>query len=192
MPRRRSAAAGCGGYSLVELLVVLALILAMSALAVPQAAAGLDRSRTRAAVLHVAGRMAFARAQAIRRSASVAIRFGEESDGFVMALFADGTGNGVRNAEIASGADPSLGSAERLSDLYPGAHIGISDPRAGSNPVRFGTSRLLVFTPVGTASSGSVYVSGRDRTQYVVRVAGLTARVSVLRLDPGTGEWLPL
>ena len=43
-------------------------------------------------------------------------------------------------------------------------------PAAGSDGVRVGVSRLLTMNPDGTSSSGTVYVRGRDRSQYAVRV----------------------
>ena len=49
---------------------------------------------------------------------------------------------------------------------------------------------ILSFSPNGTATSGSVYVVGRDQTQWAVRVLGVTARARVLRYERATGAWV--
>jgi hypothetical protein len=55
--------------------------------------------------------------------------------------------------------------------------------------VRLGTSKVLSLNPDGTASSGTLYVHGRDRSQYAVRVLGVTARIRVLKFDFVKGRW---
>jgi hypothetical protein len=42
----------------------------------------------------------------------------------------------------------------------------------------------------GPTTSGSVYVLGRDGTQWAVRVLGVTGRVRLLRYVPSTGGWV--
>lgn len=122
--------------------------------------------------------MAAARVQAVMRSATVAIRFEDIGTGVTFASFVDGNRNGVRTAEIRTGVDWPLTSPANLSDLFPGATI---ESR---------TSDLMSFTPLGTASSGSIYVRAREGTQYAVRVLGATGRARVLRYDPATREWV--
>ena len=63
---------------------------------------------------------------------------------------------------------------------------------AFTDGVRVGLSRLLTMNPNGTSSSGTVYVRGRDRSQYAVRVLGATGRVRVLKYDYVRGRWLDL
>jgi hypothetical protein len=50
--------------------------------------------------------------------------------------------------------------------------------------------KLLRSTPDGTATSGSLYLHGRER-QYAVRILGATGRTRVLRFDRGLGRWMP-
>jgi hypothetical protein len=59
-----------------------------------------------------------------------------------------------------------------------------------SDPVQIGASGLMTFTPMGTGTSGTVYVRGRGSVQYAVRVFGVTGRTRVLRYEAGTGAWL--
>jgi hypothetical protein len=56
--------------------------------------------------------------------------------------------------------------------------------------VALGGTTIMWFTPIGTTASGSVYVSGRDGTQWVVRVPGVAVRARVLRFVPATGTWV--
>ena len=177
------------GLSLVEVLIVCALAAVVAAASGGPALGSADRVRARQAARHLAGECARARVLALARSTAVAISFGPESEGVPTALYADGNGNGVRSAEIASGTDPALSAPSRLADRYPGVRFGVVDPVLGSGPVRLGGSRLLTFSPLGTSTSGSLYIAGRDGSQYAVRLAGATARVRVLRLNRATGIW---
>src|SRR4029453_4982358 len=76
-----------------------------------------------------------------------------------------------------------------LSDLFPGASIGLAPGTPATDAVALGGTSILSFSPNGTATSGSVYVVGRDRTQWVVRVLGVTARARVLRNEPAPNGW---
>lgn len=162
----------------------------LAAAALPQVMAGLTRSRARIAARYLAGEMALARAQSVSRAAAVGIRFGPENTGYEMTVFVDGNRNGIRSRDIESGTDRPIRPAERLSDRFPGVTIGVSlDVGVGADPVRLGSSSVLTFTPYGTARSGSVYVRGRDGSQFVVRILGATARTRVQRFVPASGTW---
>ena len=79
----------------------------------------------------------------------------------------------------------------RRGDRFPGVAIRLSAAAGlGDDPVRFGTSSILTFTSLGTATAGSVYVLGRDGSQYVIRVLGATARTLVLRYVPAKRAWM--
>jgi type II secretory pathway pseudopilin PulG len=160
----------------------------LTAVAVPQVLASIDRSRAWAAARYLAARMALARSQAVMRSATVALRFEEDQRGFTFGVFVDGNGNGVRIRDIASGIDRRLDPPTRLSDLFPGVTIALSEGSKG-DPVRIGSTSLMSFTPMGTATSGTIYLRGRDGSQFGVRVLGATGRTRVLRYVPSTGEW---
>jgi hypothetical protein len=49
---------------------------------------------------------------------------------------------------------------------------------------------LMSFTPTGTSSSRTLYVRGRDGSQYAVRVLGATGRTRVLRYVSATRAWI--
>jgi hypothetical protein len=49
---------------------------------------------------------------------------------------------------------------------------------------------LMSFSPLGTASSRTLYLRGADRSEYAVRVLGATGRTRVLRLVASSGAWV--
>jgi hypothetical protein len=161
----------------------------VSAIAVPQSLATVDRARAGAAARYLASRMAMARSHAVMRSAHVALQFDEGESGIAFRMFVDGNHNGVRTSDIASRVDPPLDAPARLSDLFPGVAIAVSG-EAGSDALRIGSSNLLSFTPLGTASSGSIFVRGRDGSQFAIRVLGATGRTRVQRFVPRTRAWV--
>ena len=171
---------------------VAGLIGVLASVAVPQTMAAVHRARTAAAARYRAAQMALARSRAVARSASVALRFEAEGEDYTVAVFVDGDGNGVRAADILAGVDPPLEPPVRLSALFPGVSIALSDDEAGADPVHIGRTSLMSFTPAGTSTPGSIYVRGYDGTQLVVRVLGATGRARVLRQVPTTNRWIDL
>ena len=165
----------------------------MAAMAIPQVLAGMDRARTVGAARYFAQRCGAARMQAITRSANVAIRFQPRDEDYVMQMFVDRNDNGVRIADIDSGVDTPLTEPASLQRDFPGVRIGIApDLPIGSDPVKVGSGGLMSFTPLGTATPGSIFIVGKDGTQFAVRVLGATARTRLERYDARARRWLPL
>lgn len=185
------------GYSLVELMFVAGALAMASAVAVPVITRGLDQFRTRGAARYLASRLQRARAEAVARGANVALCFSRVGARMTFGVFVDGNRNGVLTADIAAGIDHPIAATADLAD-FTGVQFGLvagvvapdGTPLAG-DPIRFGLSRMASFTPVGTASAGSVYLRGRDGSQYAVRVYGDTGRTTVWRFEP-RGGWVPL
>jgi hypothetical protein len=78
----------------------------------------------------------------------------------------------------------------RLFELFPGVAIGVSPTTPTDDPISIGGSDILSFTPSGTSSSGTIYIAGRDGTQWAVRVLGATARTRVLRYIAEEDTWI--
>lgn len=180
------------GFTLLEVLFVTGWMGVLMAIAIPQVLATVERSRGAAAARYLAGRMAVARAQAVARSAHVALRFENDDSGVRFAVFVDGNGNGVRTTDIVSLIDPLVEPQVSLSDMFPGVAIALTADSPGSEAVQTGRTTLLSFTPSGTATSGTIHVRGRDDTQWAVRILGATARIRVLRYVTARGEWAPV
>ncbi len=176
-----------GGYSLVEIIFVAALIAIMSAIAVPQTLATVHQSRALAAARYLAGQMALARGRAVARSTTVALRFESIGADYTVAVYTDGNRNGVRTVDIQKGVDLPLEAPARLSQFFPQVIIALSEGGSGPDPVKIGNTTLMSFTPAGTATSGTIYIRGFDGSQFAVRVLGVTGRTRLLRrLSDGT------
>jgi prepilin-type N-terminal cleavage/methylation domain-containing protein len=170
------------GFSLLECVFVVALLLILMGTTVPSVLTALDRIRTVGAARYIATRMALARSDAVARAATVALRFGDGPDQASITAFIDGNRNGVRTADILAGSDPSWGPAASVSDLFPGVLV---DLPVNAHP-------LYAFTPLGTSSSGTIVVRGRDGSRFGVRVLGATGRTRVLRYDAARDQWVDL
>jgi type II secretory pathway pseudopilin PulG len=185
------------GATLAELLIVLAAVLAVGAIAAPTVGVQRDEIAARGAARHLATLLQFSRMDAIRRGAHVAYRFDGVGPGIRYAMFADGDGDGVRSADIGRGVDAQVSTWETLSDHFSGVTFAIApgvtdidDGRAiAGDPVRAGGAELLSFSPTGTATSATLYLSGRTGQQYAVRVLGATGRIRTLRFVRGRNQW---
>lgn len=192
---------GDEGYSMIELMFVVGLAATVTGIAVPQSRWALDEARTLGAVRYLTSRIHQVRMEAVKRSQSAGLRFATSDDSYTYAAYADGNRNGLRTVDIADGIDAAVYPTERLSDLFAGVEFGAlpglpsvdpSAPAPGSDPIRLGASNLLTFSPIGTATSGSLYVRGPRSAQYVIRIFGETGRTRTLKFDARTRQWGPL
>ncbi len=60
---------------------------------------------------------------------------------------------------------------------------------ADADPVRLGSANTLTFSPLGTATSGTIFFRSRTGRQYAVRVLGATGRTRVLEFRHETKSW---
>jgi hypothetical protein len=174
------------------------LIAVLSGIAIPMLHASRQHDDARAAARFLAARLQYARVEALRRNTSVAIRFDpDDLDRFV--TYVDGDRDGVLESDIARGVDRAIGGEARLSD-FTGAVVlrinqNIVEPdtgvarAVGTDPLRIGASALLSFSPLGSATSGTLYLAGPRGPQMAIRVLGATSRIRVLEYDAGTRQW---
>jgi Tfp pilus assembly protein FimT len=167
-----------------------AVLCILVAVSLPSILATVDRSRGAGAVRYLATRMALARARSVGQSTTVALHFEEDERGTRFSVVQDGNGDGVRTQDINQQIDHVIEEPVLLSDLFPGTSIGLAPGTPATDAVALGGTSILSFSPNGTATSGSVYVVGRDRTQWAVRVLGVTARARVLRYERATNTWV--
>jgi hypothetical protein len=187
------------GYSLIDVLVTMAVAGCVMSISVPRLDAALDAWRARGAAYFLAERVALTRMQAVHRGGNVALRFEAEDGTFRLRAYADGNDNGVRSADIGGGYDPPITPPDRVDHLFPGARFGfipgarLIDGTAvgtGDDPIRFGVTRMIASAPAGTATSGTAYIRGRGPVQFAVVVLGATGRARVMRFDPVTRQWV--
>jgi len=191
------------GYQLIELLIAMAISSLVLVLGIPpllSLAAGL---RVELAAAEVASTFHVARAYAIRHDANVGLKFQVDADGTVTwALFSDGDGDGVLTADILSGDDPQVLPRTRIAHLGRQIHFGFppgraprdpGDPRRRlsglDDPIRFNRSDIAAFSPLGTATPGTVYVTDGMRHLSAARVFGRTGRIGCLVYDVVRERW---
>jgi prepilin-type N-terminal cleavage/methylation domain-containing protein len=185
------------GFTLIELMLAMSVSVVLVGIALPVGGDALDDMRARAAARYLSGRIAANRLAAINRSRSIGIRFTPAVPDYAFAAYVDGNANGIRTADILSGADGPTGTSRQLAADFRGVHfglaIGISDVdgirNSSSDGVRIGTARILTLSPDGTATSGTLYLQG-GHAQYAVRVLGATGRTRVLKYEPGSRSWV--
>lgn len=188
------------GFTLVELLVGAVLIATLTLIAVPPLMSASAKLRLRLAAAEVATTLYRARSEAIRLRHHVGIRFDRDDDGRVtFTLYRDMDGDGLRNADIRRGIDVPLAPPRRL-DLGRGIRFGFPRPaprrdpsgrrlvRLG-DPVRFNRSDLASFSPLGTSTPGSVYLTDHRGLLMAVRLLGRTGKVRIVTWDPETDTW---
>jgi len=177
------------GFSLVEMTISVGIILTMAAVAAPAFRARFADAHLLGAAQQFQSRFRLAYSMAVRGGVYTAIRFERRPDGGVTySVYADGNGNGVLSADIARGTDRRIEGPIALSGGAPGVWVGFNPgvpeipPEHGvlsGDPVRFGTSDILSFSPLGTATPGTFYLAG-DSAQAAVRVTGGSARVRIM------------
>lgn len=184
--------------NLAEALAVVALLAVLAGLGAGPVREGLARARLDAAGTEIARRMIAARWRAVSEGRSIGLRFEVREGEWRLATYADG--DGIRSDDIRTGRDPSLLPPAAPGDGRPGIRLGIppgSYPRVppsrgriagGEDPVRFGRSDIASFSPLGNATSGTLYLTDGRRLAAVV-LFGATARVRLLRYDASTGGW---
>jgi prepilin-type N-terminal cleavage/methylation domain-containing protein len=177
------------GYTLVESLVVIAVMLTAAAIGFPVVRARFADAHILGAARQFKSQFRLAAAEAVRGNVYTAIRFERLDDGDVRyAVYRDGDEDGVRSADIDDGVDALVSGPFPLTAGAPGVHVGFNPgtpavpPERGTlsgDPIRFGRSDILSFSPFGTATPGTFYLAG-DAACAAVRVTGGSARVRTM------------
>jgi type II secretory pathway pseudopilin PulG len=198
----RAGARTVGGHTLAETAVALAVGGLVAALALPSLGGLRERAEVHGAARELASQLRRARSRAVAEGRSLALVFDHDARGWRVQLYADGDGDGVRADDRANGVDPPIGAPMRLKDRWDGVDLGFPalprihklPPASGwlaslDDPVQFGSTDVISFSPQGDASSGSLFVSdGRSVAEAIV-LFGPTARVRVFRYDAAGEDW---
>jgi type II secretory pathway pseudopilin PulG len=177
------------GHTLVELTVVVAILVIFGTLSAPHIRAYSAESHLLGAGQVFRGEFRKARSIATKRGTNTALRFESAEDGWYLATYVDGNRNGVRSTDIAAGIDKRIGERRRLATGSGDVRVGINagtpkmppdsgllDPR---DPIQFGNSNMVSFTPLGGATPGTFYLAG-PFAQAGVRVNPMSARVRLM------------
>jgi hypothetical protein len=190
------------GLSLTEAVAVAAVIGLGLALALPALADLRGAALTAAGARRLAVTLQSLRWKSVAAASAHGLLFGRDAAGWYWHEVRDGNGNGLRAAEVRSGTDATLSGPHRLETLTaparlgfpPGGPVAAIPPASGvldpGDPIRFGASDLVAFSPLGTSSSGSLFVTdGRSRL-YAVVLFGRTGRITVRRFDVARARWV--
>jgi len=131
------------------------------------------------------------RARAAAEARYVGVVFEEESGNPVFSIYGDGNHNGIRRRDISGGEDGRLREPYRLNETFPGVVYG-SEPTGAGVPslpgLRIGRSQILSFSPLGSSTSGTLFLSNQYGLVYAVIVYGATGRVRIARYRGGRWE----
>jgi hypothetical protein len=206
-PRRPNAARRGGrrpnGFQVLELIKVASAIGLVTALALPPAVRGLAHLRLRWAAEQVVNVLRGARRLAAQRGVGVAIRFGTGAGGeLTYALYADGTGNGVRERDVETGEDPEIAAPRPLPLVGRGVRLGfppgkrVRDPAwpgrylsPAERPIEFAGSALASFDPLGGGATPGVLFLTDGEGLARVRVEAGTGASSILIYDLRSEKW---
>ena len=187
--------------TLGELVVTMGVVVAGMGTAVPALHAGLDDARVAGAARYVSSRLAESRMEAIKRSRHVAVRFADASAQYAFTVYEDGNGNGVLTSDIRRGVDRPIHGPERLSDNFRNVEFSVlatlppiepGDSPPGADPIRLGAGNSVSFNALGQGTSGTIYLAGRNHTQYAVRIFGASGKIRVYRYNWRASTWTPL
>jgi type IV fimbrial biogenesis protein FimT len=190
------------GFEIAELVVSLAVLTVLLMLGLPALAHFASGLRLRLAAGELEGTLRSARSLAIRLDTEVAVKFRPRPDGSATwAVYRDGNGNGVLTADINAGRDPQVGPPRRLSNFGRGVGFGFppgrppTDPSSPghlmtpSDPIRFNSSDLASFSPLGTSTPGSLYLTDSRQRLLAVRLANRAGLVHILTYDAAKRVW---
>lgn len=183
--------------------MVLAIVGAAAVIALPSAALLRDGGKALAGAQSMAVALSDQRWKAVAARNTRGLFFERLGTDWVWREVEDGNGNGLRTAEVRSGTDRTTVPPRRLEDRlsgvrfgippggpYPEAPPGTGAIREGDDPVRFGASDIVSFTPLGRASSGTLYVTDGRAGLCAVVLFGPSARTRVWRWVAAEGRWI--
>ncbi len=190
------------GITLVELLAVLAIGGLLVGVALPAAAYVRNAGRAAAGARYLATEFQAERWRSVSVRKSRGFFFEKTGRGWVWHVVEDGNGNGLRTSEVRRGVDRTLSGPHRLEDRIesvgpgfpPGGPFPKIPPETGpipdtGDPVQFGGSDLVSFSPIGSSSSGTLYLTDGREALYGIVLFGPTVRVRVWRYDRRAGRW---
>ena len=180
------------GITLLETVVYLVLVSLAAVVVVPALGSMRASALTAAGARHLAVTLHALRWKSVAQGRGHGLYFVRDTMGWCWYEVRDGNGNGLRVAEIANGSDPTLAGPRRLENV--GSPIPRVPPSTGwiddlDDPIRIGNTKLLAFSPSGTSSSGTLYVTDRRERLYAVVLYGMTAKIRVWRYTAASGQW---
>jgi Tfp pilus assembly protein FimT len=189
------------GWSLIDSIVTLALVGLLVSWAVPIAGRVVADVHTAAAAREFAVLFQALRWKSVSENRNVGLFFEQSGETWQWWEVRDGNGNGLRSAEVRNGTDVKSSGPQRIETTHRGVRLGFPAGQAvpaippdsgvlgGGDPIRFGRSNLISFSPRGRSSSGTLFVTDGRHRLYGVRLYGASTRIRVWRWDDREKQW---
>jgi len=189
------------GWSLIDALVTLVLLGILVSWSVAIAGRVVNDAHTAAAAREFAVLFQALRWKSVSENRNVGLFFEKPANDWLWWVVRDGNGNGLRSAEVRNGTDIKSSGPHRLETAHRGVRLGFPagqavpaiPPQRGilatNDPIRFGRSDLISFSPRGRSSSGTLFVTDGRHRLYGVRLYGATTRIRVWRWDDREMRW---
>lgn len=188
------------GYSLIEILVVLFIVGLILSISIPPFANYfLKRAALEKHLRDLVSILRSTRQEAITRNVYVGIIFDLNKDkSLSYRIYKDGNGNGIRKKDIQKNIDLPLTGFRRIEfseHIKPGIlSKDIREPETRKkinkpeDPIKFGSSNICSFSPLGASTAGSIYFTDKVKLQGVVRVYPTSGKIRILYLK--NGNWV--
>jgi prepilin-type N-terminal cleavage/methylation domain-containing protein len=188
------------GFSLLEMMVALAIIGVFALCAAPAFATYRRRASMTSQVVELQGIFRSLRMRAIATNHNAGVKFIPAGNQWAYSLYEDGDGDGIRSDDIASGVDRRFAGPSVLTPQFNIASIALlpdairdpdGDPLApNASAVQFNRSTICSFSPTGSATPGTIYITDGAGELIAVRVSGASGRVRTLRYNSGNRRWV--
>ncbi|MEJ5166198.1 MAG: GspH/FimT family pseudopilin [Thermoanaerobaculia bacterium] len=188
------------GYSLIEAMVVLFIVGLFLSVSIPALSNYyIKRTSLEKSLRDIVSVLRSTRQEAITRNCYVGVLFKLNNDlSLGYRIYKDGNGNGIRKKEIEKKTDIPLTGWRRIKfseHIKPGIlSKNIREPETNKkiespeDPIKFGSSNICSFSPLGASSPGSVYFTDRVKLQGVVRVYPTSGKIRILYYK--NGRWV--
>lgn len=189
---RRPAAANQCGFTLVELLVAMALMVMLLFLAAPNFTTWINNTRVRTVAEVLQNGVRFAQAEAIRRNRSVVFYFTNAEPSLAAAAAVNGSNWGARTLQLFAADNPQFIRGGALSDVAPGVLItGVPGP--GPAAICFNsTGQQVTVAAEGCAAGAARYLVTRLGADRRLRIdISLGGRVRMCDQDKVLSATVP-
>lgn len=187
------------GFTLLELLTVIAIIGLIALVSMPAFSNYRRNASMKAEVAELRGIFRAVRSRAIAHSTHAGVKFTRVGNLWTYSLYDDGNDNGIRTSDITKGVDKRYFGPSMLMPQFNIAGIAlldktIRDPDGGklaptASAVQFGSSTICSFSPTGSGTPGTIYITDGAGQLCAIRVYGASGRVRVLRYDAMSDKW---
>jgi len=162
-----------GGFTLLELLVVLGIIAIVSAMVVPRFGGALHGAAHKTAAKKIAATLRYARSRAVAEGVSYTVNF--DLDNSVLSVGSDGSVSGDDDAR-----DDDVKTSSAKTYVLPAGVSFAKITQHDADDIDEGVARVN-FYPSGASSGGEIWIQGEEENYYVLTIDFITGVVHMER-----------